>query len=387
MRLADVDEVYMKKYLLECAVWELTLKCNLNCLHCGSSAGEKRKTELSRQQALDLCLDLKQAGCLSVALMGGEPFLRPDFWDIANRVRELGMDLSIITNGTIFNEDFFPRLVSLSPRAVAVSLDGAKKETHEKIRGVSGCYEKSWKFINRALAENLPVSVITTVSKLNIGELKELSLQLADRKIAWQIQTAGSEGERFSAQYLLDREEFYAVGIFIDWLKKNYPPQRLPVIGAHDLGYHSRFLGDLSLYGKWPGCQAGRSVIGIRSDGDIMPCLSLNNSSFVAGNVLERKLEDIWKDDSAFSAFRNFKKEDAGENCAGCIKLEECMGGCCEMSLMKTGKLRNDFYCFRSIEESSARNMPDRLRLWLAGFSRKKNSGLGLLRKIFQGER
>ncbi|MEW5951923.1 MAG: radical SAM protein [Elusimicrobiota bacterium] len=375
------------KYRLECAVWEITLKCNLNCIHCGSCAGEKREKELSREEALKLCEDLKEAGCLSVALMGGEPLLRPDFWDIAEKVRALGMDLSVITNGTIYKEEYFKKLAELKPRAVAVSIDGAKKETHEKIRGSIGCWEKSWKFINRAIEEKLPVSLITTVSKINISQLKDLSDMIKGKNIAWQIQTAGSEGERFPKEYLLSREEFYAVGVFIDWLRKNYTPDIMPVIGAHDLGYYSAFLGDLSVYGQWPGCQAGKTVIGIRSSGDVLPCLSLNDSNFIVANALDRRIKDIWNDDKIFAPFRNFKKEDAGENCRSCDKLEECMGGCCEMSLMKTGKTRNDFYCFRKIEKDSAQNAIDKIKLKLAEFKNKKNLNVERLRKIFLGER
>ncbi|CAG1008512.1 partial Putative mycofactocin radical SAM maturase MftC, partial [Anaerolineales bacterium] len=59
-------------YTLECAVWEFTLACNLNCIHCGSSAGSRRADELTSAEAVELCLDLKRAGCLGVALMGGE---------------------------------------------------------------------------------------------------------------------------------------------------------------------------------------------------------------------------------------------------------------------------------------------------------------------------
>ena len=88
-------------YQLACAVWEFTLKCNLNCMHCGSSAGDARADELSTEEALTLCDDLKEAGCLGVALMGGEPFLRQDFPAVASRIKELGMELSVITNGTL----------------------------------------------------------------------------------------------------------------------------------------------------------------------------------------------------------------------------------------------------------------------------------------------
>ena len=109
-------------YKLSCAVWELSLACNLKCLHCGSTAGGKRAAELSTEEALKLCDDLKNTGCLGVALMGGEPLLRKDFFRIASRVRELGMELSVITNGTIQSEEIFGNLKKLSPRAVAVPI-------------------------------------------------------------------------------------------------------------------------------------------------------------------------------------------------------------------------------------------------------------------------
>lgn len=57
-------------YTLECAVWEFTLACNLNCIHCGSSAGSRRTDELTTDEAVALCHDLKEAGCLGVASWG-----------------------------------------------------------------------------------------------------------------------------------------------------------------------------------------------------------------------------------------------------------------------------------------------------------------------------
>ena len=54
---------------------ELTLRCNLRCLHCGSTAGEPRKDELEAEEWIKLIEDLAQLGCREVCLLGGEPFL------------------------------------------------------------------------------------------------------------------------------------------------------------------------------------------------------------------------------------------------------------------------------------------------------------------------
>ena len=339
------------KYKLACVVWELTLGCNLKCLHCGSTAGGKRAEELSTKEALELCADLEKSGCLGVALMGGEPLLRKDFFEIAARVRELGMELSVITNGTIHSEEIFENLKKLKPRAVAVSLDAADPALHDKIRGAAGSFEKSNAFINRCLKEGLPVSVITTVHKLNIGELAKLRDLIKGRGIAWQVQTAGGEGGRFLKEFLLDPEEFYSVGLFVEACRREYSPEELPVIGAHDLGYNSLLLKNVSLYEKWEGCQAGVSVAGVRSDGGVMGCLAINDDKFLEGNVRQKSFYELWNSPDSFRFTRNFKKDHAGIICSACSHIETCKGGCNEMSLMKTGALHNDPYCFCRLEQ------------------------------------
>lgn len=334
-----------------CVVWELTLACNLNCLHCGSTAGGRRARELSPEEALKICSDLKAAGCGGVALMGGEPLLRKDFFAIAARVRELGMELSVITNGTVQSEEIFAGLKRLGPRAVAVSLDAADPALHDRIRGAKGAFQKTSAFIARCLAEGLPVSVITTVHRLNLKELAPLRDLLKGRGIAWQVQTAGAEGGRFSRDLLLAPEEFYAVGLFVESCRREYTPEELPVIGAHDLGYNSLLLSNLSLYENWDGCQAGVSVAGLRSDGEVLGCLAINDARFSEGSARETPFGEIWTRPGAFAYTRGFSREQAGPNCAGCLHLDACKGGCSEMSLMKTGALHNDPCCFCSLEK------------------------------------
>jgi radical SAM protein with 4Fe4S-binding SPASM domain len=376
-------------YTPACVVWELTLACNLKCLHCGSTAGGSRAAELTTEQALGLCEDLKRTGCLGVALMGGEPLLRRDFFTIAAKVRGLGMELSVITNGTIHSEEIFSGLKALGPRAVAVSLDAADPALHDRIRGVPGAFKKANAFIDRCLAMGLPVSVITTVHKLNLKELAGLRDLLKGRGIAWQVQTAGGEGGRFSKEFLLDREEFYSVGLFVEACRREFTPEELPVIGAHDLGYHSLLLKNVSLYEKWDGCQAGKAVAGVRSDGDVLGCLAINDAKFAEGNVTKTPFYEIWNRPGAFRYTRGFKKEDAGPGCAGCRHADTCGGGCNEMSLMKTGVLHNDPYCFLRIEQEIFREELagpfGKLRLKLRGLA--AGGALGRLGRIFSGKR
>ena len=85
--------MFSRKYKPLNIVWETTLKCNMNCIHCGSSAGSKRKKELSTEEAVNVLNDLKKLGTNLVTMMGGEPFLRKDWDIIAEHIKNIGMDI------------------------------------------------------------------------------------------------------------------------------------------------------------------------------------------------------------------------------------------------------------------------------------------------------
>ena len=332
-------------------VWELTLKCNLNCLHCGSTAGKARGDELSTKEAIKLCKDFAELGAHEVCLMGGEPLIRKDWYEIAKEIRDLGMKLSIISNGYTVNDDIIAKFIKLEPHVVSTSLDGAVAKTHDSIRGVSGSFDRVMKYLELCRKADLPTSAITTVSKINFKELPGIKDLLFDRFIAWQIQTASPIG-RFPKDLVLSEEEFYALGLFIANLKQKYSSRQMPVIGAHCLGYYSNYIPELGILPEWQGCQAGISVLSIQSNGGVKGCLSTPDE-YIEGNVRKRSIVDIWNDPNSFSYNRKFKKEDLGPNCKGCKYGENCKGGCMSMSTAYTGKPFNTPLCFYRIEQNN----------------------------------
>ena len=376
-------------YTLWCAVWELTLSCNLSCIHCGATAGAHRDNELTPEEALTVVDMLRDAGAKGVAIMGGEPLLRPDWHIIAKRIREYGMELSVITNGTVAGDREFELLKTLSPRAVAVSIDAANPALHDEIRGMKGAWQKSMDFVDKCRKAGLPVSVITTVHKKNLGELGAIKDLLLNKGIAWQVQTAGAEGVRFPRELLLSDEEFYSVGLFVGSMKQTYSPKELPIIGAHDLGYHSYLIPALGLDDNWEGCQAGTSVLGIQSNGDIKGCLAMNES-FIEGNIRQKSIKDIWESPDHFAYNRKFDMLELGSNCLDCDFRFSCRGGCSEMSLMLTGQKHNDPYCFLSIEQKMfARELDSpfgKLYFWLRRFYNTRKAAHRDLWSRFSGK-
>ena len=71
--------------------WEISLGCNLQCVHCLSDAGQASEDELSREECLNLIDQLVAIKVFQVNIGGGEPFIRPDFLDLMTYSHEKGM--------------------------------------------------------------------------------------------------------------------------------------------------------------------------------------------------------------------------------------------------------------------------------------------------------
>lgn len=331
---------------LDCAIWEFTLECNLRCSHCGSSAGVPRDDELSTSEAFKACEMLASTGCKEVSLMGGEPLLRDDFAQVAGCIKQLGMKLSVVSNGTLVSR-FSDTFVDLTPEVVGISLDGMK-ERHETIRG-EGTWKKTVEAIDLLRSLGIQVTVITAVSKINFRDLPDMRELLRPKGVNWQIQTAMPFGN-FRGEQTLSKEEFYATALFIAKERTREPADRMRVVGAHCYGYFSKILPGC---GGWNGCTAGISTIGITSNGGIVGCLSLGNDRFIEGNIREKELGDIWNSPDAFAYTRKFSEKDLGDNCTRCRYGKRCGGGCSSVSMALTGKFHNDPYCFYSIEKAT----------------------------------
>lgn len=337
------------KYVPVSVAWELTLQCNLRCIHCGSSAGIVRSNELTTDESLDLCKNLSDLDVQLLTFTGGEPLLRKDWFEIGKRIRDYGIDLSIISNGYILDEKTVFQLRKLDPYTVAISLDGAYAETHDSIRKIKGSFNKCMEVLKLLKDNNIPSTVVTTVHKNNLTELPKIRDFLLDKNIAWQIQMATPIG-RFPKDLILNKEEFYSISMFIASSRNMYSKKRLPLLGAHSIGYNSKILRNTMLMPLWKGCQAGISTLGILSDGGIKGCMSLPES-FVEDNIRNRDIKDIWNDPEMFSYNRKFTKNDLNGDCKNCKHGKTCKGGCLTVSTALTGLNHCDPYCLYLIEK------------------------------------
>jgi len=338
-----------KKFIPYYIALELTLKCNMSCIHCGSTAGDYRKNELSTDEWINVCKDAHSLGCKLVTFLGGEPFLRKDWFEIAQGIKDIGMNVTVITNGLKLEDDVISDLKMINPYAIGISLDGATAETHDSIRQVGGSFEKCMHGLEALKENNIPASVVTTVHKKNIKELPAMRDLLLKKGIAWQIQIADSMG-RFPQDLHVSKKEFYSIGLFIASTRSQYSVSELPITGAHCIGYNSGVLPNVTISPKWLGCQAGVSVLGIQSDGGVKGCLSLSDD-YIEGNIKDKPLTEIWNDPEFASYNRDFKTDYLKDECSDCKYGKKCKGGCMGVSLAESGKPHSDPYCFYLIEK------------------------------------
>ncbi|RLB47607.1 MAG: radical SAM/SPASM domain-containing protein, partial [Deltaproteobacteria bacterium] len=114
-------------------VWELTLACNLKCLHCGSYAGARRESELTLEEMYRVADGLAELRCERVTLSGGEPTLHPDWHLIGRRLTDRGVGVNIISNGWHWDDEQFALARHAGLTNLGFSLDGLKP-AHDRVR-------------------------------------------------------------------------------------------------------------------------------------------------------------------------------------------------------------------------------------------------------------
>jgi len=181
----------------------------LNGVHCESESGCARESELSTSEALALCDDLAAIGCNFVNLSGGEPFMRPDWLQICERLVALGLEPIMVSNLTFAGEEHYAELTRLDVEWVATSVDGPP-QIHDRIRRTRGeawsPFARTHASIRELKARGLSVAVITHVSLWNLPHLDALAEILERLGVdQWQLQIGQPSGRlrEVASSYLI----------------------------------------------------------------------------------------------------------------------------------------------------------------------------------------
>jgi nif11-class peptide radical SAM maturase 3 len=335
------------------AVWEITLKCNLACQHCGSRAGHARAQELSTQEALNLVKQLADVGIKEVTLIGGEAFLRPDWLEIAQAITEAGMICGMTTGGFGITLETAQKMKDSGIKVVSVSVDGLEA-THDRLRGKPGSWQWAFKTMSHLKAAGIYFGCNTQINRLSAPEFPQIYTRIRDAGIfAWQIQLTVPMGNAAdNSDILLQPYELLDVYPMIARIVEQANQEGVKVQSGNNIGYYGpyeRLLRGGEAWSFWQGCTAGLSALGIEADGAIKGCPSLPTSAYTGGNVRDHSLRTIIEEaeELRFNLEAGTPKgtEHLWGFCKTCEFAELCRGGCSWTAHVFFDKRGNNPYC------------------------------------------
>lgn len=326
-------------------VWDLTHACNLKCKHCYQRADRPLPDELTTDEAKRLIEELADANVVALAFSGGEPLMRPDFFELAAYARGLSVYVALATNGTLITKEVARRLKEVDVNYVEISLDGATAKTHDEFRGIPEAFDKTIDGIKNCVEADLYTGIATTATKLNLHEMQEiyeLAVKLGcKRQMIFNFVPTGrgvdmtnldpSPEER---EQLLEQNYANLIsGRGCDVLGTAPQLARIALthaeeveegslVAAHfaaqkNLGEHTRLLAEFI-----GGCGAGRSYCAVEPNGDVKPCVFI---PIKVGNIREKPALEIWRSSPVLLDLRDRRKLKG--HCATCEYRYAC-GGC-----------------------------------------------------------
>lgn len=340
----------MEKHLLKRFSWELTLRCNMRCKHCGSSCAEAAADELTTEEALDVVNQLAELGAQRGDLLGGEPFMRSDWAVIAKALASRNIVVSIISNGYFIDRVVAKQIADSGVSLVSLSLEGPQ-EIHDRIR-MPGSYQKCMEAYRYLQEVGVATSCNTTVMTNTLSGLPHLRKELEACGVqTWQIQPSLPMGRmKNMREKILTADQIQGL---IDFVLETNEQGKIYTVLAENLGYYSNKLQRaLQLAHRtdspvqWKGCHAGIDTLGILSNGDVNGCVSIRFPGFTEGNVREMSLREIWDGPDSFLWRRQMRPEQLGGVCKTCRYAGYCLGGCTCTKLSICGNLYSEYpYC------------------------------------------
>jgi radical SAM protein with 4Fe4S-binding SPASM domain len=320
-------------------VWEVTTRCNLDCIHCYAGSVDSTRAELSTvegKQLLDQIAGIDKFRM--IVITGGEPLLRKDIFELVEYAGKLGFRIIFSTNGTLLTPGMAQDLARLGVVNFSISLDGFTPECHESIRRKPGSFQGAIDGLKAAAKTGVCLQVNFTAMRRNLPELPGV-IDLAESlkaDIVMVFQAVPPQGERESLE--LDADEQLDLIRTIAEKQRTSRALLMPVCcpeyWAWLAGQRHFSPGSGILNIAFSGCGAGRGFVYVRSDGEIWPC---NFVPLSAGSVREKSFGDIWENSPLLRGFRG-RPRNLGGDCAGCVHQAIC-GGCRGRAYARAGDL------------------------------------------------
>ncbi|MDD5347183.1 MAG: radical SAM protein [Candidatus Omnitrophica bacterium] len=320
-------------------VFNCTRRCNLACIHCYSnSANRSYDGELTTEEAKSMILDLADFKVPVILFSGGEPFLRPDLFELIDFARHSNIRTVISTNGTMITKDVAGRIKKSSIDYVGVSLDGIGAR-NDGFRGSSGAFDRALSGIRNLVAVGQKAGLRFTITRHNYADLRDIFKLVEDEaidRVCFYHLVYSGRGSSMTDDDLPRAQMRECIDAICDWAKAMYArgmkKEVLTVDNHADALYvylktkakdpaRAKQILELLTYNK--GNASGIAIANVDNVGRVHADQFWQSHSF--GNVRERKFGDIWMDisDPVMKILKDRISHIKGR-CSRCGFLELC---------------------------------------------------------------
>lgn len=299
-----------------CLTWEITYGCNLRCTHCLSSSGKRRSDELTTAEARRLIDEWAEMKVFYINVGGGEPMIRPDFFELMDYTLDRGIGVKFSTNGSLIDDAAAAWIASRDYLDVQISVDGATPATNDPVRG-EGSYQQARRAMERLAAQAFSFKINATVTRQNFHEIDELyalaqhygaSLRLTRLRPSgrgrdvWEAMRPTHEQNRWLYDWLLAHRDVYTGDSFFHLSAYGQPVDGMNM------------------------CGAARIICCVDPVGEVYACPFMLDAAFSGGNVRQPGgFTELWRSAPLFTHLREWQ---VGGSCQSCNAYDLCHGGC-----------------------------------------------------------
>ena len=333
-----------KKRIPLSGAFELTPVCNMNCRMCyvrmSKEQQEAQHSLYTAAEWLELGRKAKDCGMLYLLLTGGEPFLRPDFPQILSGLHELGLVITINSNGTLIDEKTVQWMREVPPVRVNLTLYGASDKTYERLCGNPRGFSQATKAIRLLRKAGISVKINCSLTPYNAEDLEAIFAYCQKEQLIVQATSymfpplrkdPGRIGE--NDRFTPDQAAYYAAKIEClmngeeAYLQRMEEKMKEGFPGETDGGCLER--KSQKAEGEGIRCRAGKCSFWVTWDGRLLPCGMLPGEN--ARNVFETDFEAAWEQAQ--------KEADAirlPARCGNCSMRNQCRA-CAAMVFTESG--------------------------------------------------
>ncbi|MGQ9558355.1 MAG: radical SAM protein [Desulfurispora sp.] len=321
-------------------VWNMTRSCNLHCRHCYSSSEARQYSgEMSTREGRQFIEQLAACRVPVLLLSGGEPLTRPDFFDLVQYARQLGIRVTVSTNGTLITPDVARQLQKAGVGYVGISLDGLAG-VNDTFRGRPGAFQMALEGIRNCLAVGQRVGLRFTINRHNYRQVDDIFRLVQEEnipRVCFYHLVYSGRGSRMVEEDISHEETRAVVDKIIARTAALHaagqPVEVLTVDNHCDAIYlYLKLLGEdataaararelLLVNG---GNRSGVAIGAVDWAGNVYP--DQFTRGHVLGNVLKTPFERIWQGEHPLLRGLRDRKRLLKGRCAACRWLDWCNG-------------------------------------------------------------